>query len=357
MPFYSSRAQDRRPTSGGGGAGTVLDGATPIVGAVLEFRQAGVVIGTATTDGSGNYTAPALASGSYDVMCHPPLAYQMASAEPETRAYTHPGGPLPSFECDAAYYAQDFQAFASTTALHSGSNWGFPAAISSTITWQNGGTTPVVLDSTGGPGGSQAMRFDFPVGGVGAQQNIGPEITWSTPLDAPDIWVLWTHRLTADFWIDVAAPPNGGVGSYKIVSPGYGDRGGLGFDAQVSTWNGVGGDATRYRYSPRLINSPASGGGFADELDARAVTLTEIESWHTIAMRFTQTATGVTLRHYWNGDLFSTLTVDPWSNASRDLRLLQYAANMNSGPGKAGQSRWTRELAVYTGRPGLRLRF
>lgn len=333
--------------------GSVMQGVTPISSAVLEFRQGGSVIATSTTSLDGTYTAPSLSAGTYDIMCHPPLSYQMSLSEPETRSYVHPNGLLPSFAVESAHYAQDFQGFADTTALRTASNWDLNPLMSSTIDWQSGGTGPVTLDVTGGPGGTKAMMFEWPTGGVQAQQHIGPLFRWNhagAGLDADDIWILWTHRFSDPFWVNVAYPGDG-TSNYKWIIPHYGSKpdGTNSQEDEFFTNN-----TSQYDLNTRL-QCP---GEFVENTTDIAITRADMQTWLTWATRFTRVGAGVTKRLYRNGVLVDTLTIPTWAvGEDRNLKLLQYGGNMNSGPGQAGQRRWTREIGIYTSRPGLRPRF
>jgi hypothetical protein len=339
-------------TTGGGVSGTiqVFSGATNIA--------------NVTVANNGSYSSN-LSAGTYTLKLQPSLSYSLGPSEPDNKTVTISSGTTTAnFIVQPALYADDFQTYTTAPLLGGcasplgdsvlsageffyGTNH-VMGACSANTTWL------ISMDSTGGTtAGQKAARYDWPSGNGGSVY-LGPRI--NSPPNMSELWVRWTSKESIGF-VHGGNGATGSANEYKFFliqvspCPNGCPQFGTYLDNAAA---GLGVDPTRITFDSvdRLGNN-------GNSLHTLSYNLGSNWSgkYHTWVAGVTGMGTNnMTYQIYYDGTLILEVSAPflPGQTVGGpgQMIFLNIGANINNGPDNP-QSRWFRELGIYTRRPSL----
>lgn len=358
------------PPTGTGGTGalsgrvTDLSGA-PVAGGLVEVMQGSTIVQTATVNSSGQYSFATLPGGSYSVRLEPPLKYSMGPSEPASHPVSVSGtGTTTSFIVQPAVWADDFQSYTTQTLLAgcntSGSSMPAGSFFAGSQNVLNcSGQSAISMDMTGGPSGSRAMRYDWAAKPPGTQslstycaseQTIAlqPRLGGAPHFDT--LWVRMTSKESSNF-----APGSQSCASlvgisYKFLLVDYGPMNSAGANGRFGLYDrGLSGVVL-----PSNIYADMSD-RVGDYGNSNFPPMPSANTFHTYVMQIFNMGASVATYRVWVDGVVTTTVNAPFYPGVTNMGgtvLIQLGANINNGPEQA-QSRWFRDVGVYTTRPSM----
>jgi hypothetical protein len=282
-----------------------------------------------------------------------------------------PSGPPPGSSSVLAY--DDFQSYTTTAQILAFCTTGAKPG----TFWYGAGkdgncriptlTSAIELDLTGGPNGSKAIRYDWfarPTcpNGVTACSNtvqLAPRLNPLPLTIGSELWIKFTDKLSPGFTAGGGGAVNSAI-EYKYLfvdvtlpAPDY--RTGQ-FQVELENALSASGTSTAvsdFGLRTKIVDyssQPTTSQGRDYPLG-----MNYAGQWHTWVFGFTGIgSSAVTFVAYLDGNLVQSIT-GPWfpgKNIAGSILGLQLGANINNGPDQP-QSRWFRELGVYTSKPSL----
>lgn len=351
--------------------GSVADASGKAVGGgVVEvLSPTGARIATAAVATNGSFSVDSLEPGTYNVRLQPALAYSMGLSEPGSRSVTVSAaqGAVVSFVVQPAIWSDDFQSYTTSTlvagcntatgAIPSGA---FFAGAKHDMGCSN--ISQISMDMTGGPKGSRAARYDWsakpptqPLTNYCANETtiaLQPRI--SSPPVFDTLWVRFTSKESANF-----APGAQSCAATVGISYKF-------FLMDNGPYNSGGANGRFGVYLRGLSGTVLPAFAYADMSDRvgdyatstfPALGNTFFGAYHTwVVQIYNMGTTSATYKTYVDGALLMTVNGAYYPGATiggqGQTLLLQLGANINNGPEQA-QTRWFREVGVYTTRPSL----
>jgi hypothetical protein len=346
-------------TTGLSGTVTNTSGST-VSGGVVQVFSGNTIVANLTVGASGTYSTTSLGAGTYTLKLQPNVNYSLGVTEPDNKTATITSGATTSvdFTVQPAHYFDNFQAY-TTAQLWAGATQnpipsnGFWAGANHDL----GGLSQhpnVTMDLNEGGLGYRAMRYDWPAKPTTAcniEQTIAMMPRWiNPPANTTNLWVRFTSKESPNF--EHGRTGCGGR-SYKF------------FLIPINT------GSTQGRFGTYLFDgpgfTPVSTRFFMDQVDSMGNVLQQggqniggDVSWggayHTWVIEILGMGTSNTsFTVYLDGNRVDTINLPflPGQSIGPGWAIqLEMGANINNGPDNP-QSRWFRELGVYTTRPSL----
>jgi uncharacterized protein YjdB len=342
-------------------SGTVSDPSSGAVGGgVVEILSGSTIIQTVPVQSNGTFAVSSLSTGNYGVRLQPTFAYSMGPSEPAQQSISVTSGQTTtmSFAVQRALYADDFQSYTSSNQLNSGTMapgnfWYGPnhdiGAVSN--------PSAISLDPSGGLNGGKAMRYNWPARPSAActadEMTVGimPRLN-PPPSGLKDLWVRFTSKESPNF--EHGRTGCGGR-SYKFFLLQF-ESGYYGRSGRFGTYLG---DASSSSMLPTRLWMDMNDNQGSQNMNG-ALPIGGDVSWggqyHTWVIEIRGIgSSNATFRTYMDGQLVGTITgafLNGQTLGPGWALTLEMGANINNGPDHA-QSRWFRELGVYTTRPSL----
>jgi hypothetical protein len=330
-------------------------------GGTVEILSGTTVVKTVPVSGAGAYTVSTLAPGTYGVRLQPPLTHSMGPSEPAQQTVVVASGTpaVQSFVVQPALYYDDFQGYTTATLIGGCATGAIPSgaffAGASHDMASCSNPSQISIDPAGGnTSGPKAVRYDWPAHPVLSGYTLGLGPRFNPPPVLTQLYVRFTSKESPGF-------AHGGGGAlnsqnqYKFFLIQLGS-GGVNGVAQFGVYldnaaAGLGVDPTTVTMdmTDRLGNgSPLTGHNLGSAWTGQ---------FHTWVVEMTALGTSATtMRLYLDGVQINSTTAPYLPGRTvggpGQILFLLLGANINNGPDKA-QSRWFRELGVYTTRPSL----
>ena len=340
-----------------------LAGGTAVGGGVVEVLLGSTVIQSVPVTPGGTYSLDRLQPGTYALRFQPALAYSMGSAEPAQKSLTVAAAQsstmTQSFTVQNALYADDFQSYNATSQIIGGCSTN-PIPAGDFFAGTNRGmygcanTGQISLDPLGGTAaGQRATRYDWPARlGQSGEYTLNLEPRILNPPQTPNLYVRWTSKESANF-VNASDAATGASRSYKFLL--------------IQLTDVVGGNP---QFGVYLDDGPmtslqidASDRGFGHSNDHSLQRYNLPAGWagqyHTYVAEVIGMGTDTCTFSLWmDGTKVITAATIPFLpgqvvGGSGQFFAVAMGANINSGPDRA-QSRWWRELGIYTTRPSTR---
>jgi hypothetical protein len=361
--------------SGGSGMGTLTGtifsvNGSPAGGGVVELLSGTTVVQTATVNSSGMYSMGNVSAGAHVVRLQPSLRYSLGPSEPAQRTVTvsSTGTTTQNFTVQPALYADDFQTY-STSQLVGGDAY-YTSQIPSGYFFSGpnrdisiSGKPRITMDLTGGPFGDRAARYDWAANPYTGSTSLsaycagGPTISliprFNPPPAIQNLWIRFTSKESSQFEHGSSSCLSTAALAYKFFL--------------VQIYN-----STSFAQYGTYLGNSVSGQALPTGLYANMTDRANITSaqkgmggsgsswggtWHTWVIELLGVgASSTTFNVYMDGVLQLTLSgpVLPGRAIGTGWALaLDIGGIINNGPDHA-QSRWFRELGVYTTRPSMR---
>jgi hypothetical protein len=284
----------------------------------------------------------------------------MGPAEPEQHTVSVASGQAvtQNFVVQPAVWADDFQSYTNSAQVIAGCTASGQVPPTGTFFAGSGhllfcsNQQQIALDATGGPNGTQAVRYDWPArAGTGCGSNYAIRLTptWTPPARFDTLWVRFTTKESVGFVNGLPECDLSGAGgtAYKwlLLDMGPTNSGGgngrfgaylfSGSTMYTDMWDG-----TNYFTLTRVFRLP---------------TVSFPGQYHTyVAQMFNFGTSTATYRLYFDGALISEL-VGPWFPGRADagvLSSIDLGATINNGPALP-QSRWISDIGIYRSRPWM----
>jgi hypothetical protein len=362
-------------TSGTGGTtGAALSGSVlgvngaPVGGGTIDILSGSTIVQSVAVGINGSYSIANLPVGTYNARLNPPLTHSMGPSEPAMRPVTVSSAPATqNFVVQPALYADDFQSYSTaqltggdsyvTGSMPSGYFFAGPGRDISIISKPR-----ITMDATGGPFGDKAARYDWAANPYVSGTNLttycssGPTVSliprFNPPPAIKNLWVRFTSKESSAFEHGSASClPVAGL-AYKFFL--------------VQIYN-----STSFAQYGTYLGNSVSGQSLPTGLYANMSDRSNLSSaqtglggigttwgggWHTWVMEILDVgSSSTTFNVYMDGVLKLTMSgpILPGNAMGAGWALaLDIGSIINNGPDHA-QSRWFRELGVYTTRPSF----
>lgn len=345
--------------------GTVVDGSAAAVagGTVQLIDDTDTVVDTDTPDGSGAFSLTAAEPGTHTVKHQPPLTHCLGPSEPDDHTVNVNGGQSPvAIVLQSAIYSDDFQSYDSTT-LKAGfgqgvnislGNFGYtPTHVMDIGSLSNGSNITMIPDDGFG---KKAMQYAWPARpGDASEITISIQPRLNPPPVLTNLRVRFTTLESAVF--EAGLPSLGSGQSYKFFLINF-ENGGLGKQGRLGAYFGYPGSGGANRIT---LSSDMTDAVHTVQLLAPAAPVIGDPNWggsyHTWILEALGIGTASCVFNiYLDGVLQSSISEQFFPGVSVGgsgwAVTLEMGANMNNGPEDA-QTRWWRELGVYTARPSF----
>ncbi len=337
------------PTGGVQGTVTQVAGGATVGGGSIEIINGGSVVSTIAISAAGSFNVGGLNPGAYTLQLHPNHAFSIGPAEPDTKPLTIVAGAVATvnFNVIPAIYYEDFQRFADTAALLSPTS-GFGKTATSVAAFAINAGGAIVLDPTGGPDSNKAMQYIWPANPVacGVDYFVDAAVNFpggGQPLPSGSLYIRVLDKLSAGFSNGNVACS--GTRSYKYCIVTVSDPARLGFyligPSSSQTFNNDIDDK----------NGHVGGQGSAALGSAASVWNGNYRTW-VYAMTGLKSSTARS-QVFFDGTLYNDIS-RPWAptNTANNVNGVEFGANINNGPDQI-QSRWIREIGIYSTRPSM----